>query len=173
VRPLGNFLPESFQVFVPGKAHLVEEGDRVLHADDLDLLIVRHLIGRLRLLDDSLPNVLLKGLVGVGGVGELRLEPISRGGEALLGDLVDVSRSFEEDLVVSFDRSEAVVVAVEALSTGFVQLSKILLHLGVLVDQRPKPAVGVPDLNRLLLGLSASKGLFVVDRVVDLEYRNV
>jgi hypothetical protein len=173
VRPLRDVPLELFEVFIPGEACLVEEGNSVLHTDDLDLLVLRHLIGCLRLLDNGLPNVLLEGLVGIGSVGELRLEPISRSSSALLGNLVDVSHFIKMDLVVSFDRSDAVVVTVEPLSAGFIQLLKISLCLGVLVDQRPKPAVGVPDLNGLLSGFSASEGLFVIDRVVDQEHLNI
>jgi hypothetical protein len=83
VRLLRDVSPELFQVFVPGKACHMEEDDGVLHADDLDLLVLRHLISRLRLLNDSLPNILLEGLIGVGGVGELYLKPVSRGISAL------------------------------------------------------------------------------------------
>jgi hypothetical protein len=173
VRPLRNFLPESFEVLVPGKACLVEEGDGVLHTDDLDLLELRHLIGRLRLLDDCLPNVLLEGLVGVGGVGKLRLEPISRSGEPLLGDFVDVSGSFKEGLVVPFDRSEAAIVAIEALAAGIVQLSKVSLRLGMLVDQSPEPAFGVPNLDCLFGRFVANESLFIGDRVVDEEHLDV
>jgi hypothetical protein len=173
IRPLRDVPLELIEVFVLGEACLVEEGDSILHTDDLDLLVLHHLISHLCLLYKVLPNDLLKCLIGIGGVRELRLEPVTRGSSTLLGYFVDVSHSFQKDLVVSLDRSDTVVIAVEKLSAGFVQLSEAPLCLAVLVDQHPKPAVGVPDLNSLLCRFAASVGLFVVDRVADQEYLNV
>lgn len=140
-------MPELFEDFVPGEAHLVKEGDRVLHADDLDLLELHHLIGRVRLLDDRLPYVLLEDLVGVSGVRKHRLKPVAGGGDPLPRDFVDLSGSFEEGLVVAFDRLDTAVVAIQLVSTSLIQLPEIALCLGVLVNKCPEPDFGVPDFD--------------------------
>jgi hypothetical protein len=101
---------------------------------------------------DGLPNFSAEGLVGIGGVGQLGLQPLVGGYLAGLRLFVDVPGSLVQCVVSPFDVLEPTVGLVDTLSAEFVQVSEILLGLVVLVDDGADPTCRARNFQRWLNG---------------------
>jgi hypothetical protein len=131
----------------PGGVGFSQEGYRIVETSDLGSLVDPPHVVLGGAGDHGLPNLSLEGLVGVGGPGQLRLEPGVRGFPLGTCLLVDVERTLVERLVRSFDLSDSIIVLIELVSTGLVELAEVLLGLLMLVYDGSYPAGGTGDLE--------------------------
>jgi hypothetical protein len=112
-------------------------------------------IGLLGPFDDCLPDFSGEGLVGIGGRGELRLDPFAGGFGLVLSVFVHIAGPIVEDLVGPFDLSKTSVALVELIAASFVKLTEILLGLLMLMDQLSYPAGWANEVQDRLVGFFA------------------
>jgi hypothetical protein len=129
-------LGEYRQVLLPDDVCLGEKRHRIVEAGYLRGLVhaSQGVLGRS--VHDGLPNLAAEGLVGVCRSGKLGLHPFPGCFLLLPGLLVYVQCPSVEGVVRTFDLPYAVVVLIELVSTGLVELPEVGLGLLVLVDER-------------------------------------
>jgi hypothetical protein len=158
---------------IPGGVGLGEEGHRIVQSSDLGGLVNSPHIVLGGSGNNSLPDLPLEGLVGVGGSGELRLEPIVGGLPLSLGLLVDVEGASVERVIHSFDMPDSVVGLIELVSAGLVKLPEVLLGLLMLVYDGSYPAGRARDLDDRLRRYGSVGDLETGGRVLQTEHVNV
>jgi hypothetical protein len=171
--PAENLIHERRQGVTPGSVGFGEEGHRIVETNDLGGLVdLPHVVlggsG-----DDSLPDLSLKGLVGVCGSGKLRLKLVVGGLPLSLGLLVDVEGASVKRVVRSFDVPDSVVGLIELVSAGLIKLPEVLLGLLMLVYDGSHPAGRVRDLDDWLRRYGSVSDLETGGRVFQTEHVHV
>jgi hypothetical protein len=131
--PCLNVSLESRQVSVPGHVGFREKGESVMETSELCGLVSLSKTGLLRVFYDALPDLPGEGLVSVGGDGKLAANPVFGDLGVTLGLVVDITTSIVQCGVSLFDVAILLIVRVELVTTGFVELTQILRGLLLLV----------------------------------------
>jgi hypothetical protein len=120
---------------VPGHVGFREKGESIMETSQLCGLVGLTETGLLRMLYDALPDLPGESLVGVGGDSKIATNPVFGDLGITLGLVVDITASIVKCGVSLFDVAILLVVWVELVAAGFVELAQILRGLFLLVGE--------------------------------------